>query len=322
MQKQVLSLLKQTDGYLSGEEISRRLGVSRAAVWKAVRALREKGYEIDSVTNRGYRLSSQPDLLDAAAIQAGLSTHSLGRNIIILEETDSTNEEGKRQGAAGAPDGTLCLAERQTGGKGRLGRVWSSPAGAGVWMTLLLRPQLAPKEATQLTLIAGLSVCQAIRRLTDCDAMIKWPNDVVIGRKKVCGILTELAADMERIHYVLVGIGINANLPEFQGELQKKATSLLLETGHKINRAALIQAVLEEFEAYYDRFLTDLTADFITPYEALCVSLNRRVSVIRGGREITGQSIGLNQEGELLIRTDSGDILEIGSGEVTVQGIY
>ncbi len=322
MQKQVLSLLKQTDGYLSGEEISRRLGVSRAAVWKAVRALREKGYEIDSVTNRGYRLSSQPDLLDAAAIQAGLSTHSLGRNIIILEEIDSTNEEGKRQGAAGAPDGTLCLAERQTGGKGRLGRVWSSPAGTGVWMTLLLRPQLAPKEATQLTLIAGLSVCQAIRRLTGCDAMIKWPNDVVIGRKKVCGILTELAADMERIHYVLVGIGINANLPEFQGELQKKATSLLLETGHKINRAALIQAVLEEFETYYDRFLTDLTADFITPYEALCVSLNRRVSVIRGGREITGQSIGLNQEGELLIRTDSGDILEIGSGEVTVQGIY
>lgn len=322
MQKQVLSLLKQTDGYLSGEEISRRLGVSRAAVWKAVRALREKGYEIDSVTNRGYRLSSQPDRLDAAAIQAGLSTHSLGRNIIILEETDSTNEEGKRQGAAGAPDGTLCLAERQTGGKGRLGRVWSSPAGTGVWMTLLLRPHLAPQEATQLTLIAGLSVCQAIRRLTGCDAMIKWPNDVVIGRKKVCGILTELAADMEQIHYVLVGIGINANLSEFQGELQKKATSLLLETGHKINRAALIQAVLEEFETYYDRFLTDLTADFITPYEALCVSLNRRVSVIRGGREITGQSIGLNQEGELLIRTDSGDILEIGSGEVTVQGIY
>ena len=301
MQKQVLSLLKQTDGYLSGEEISRQLGVSRAAVWKAVKALREKGYGIDSVTNRGYCLSSQPDLLDATAIQSGLSTHFLGRNIVVLEETDSTNEEAKRQGAAGAPDGTLCLAERQTGGKGRLGRSWSSPPGAGVWMSLLLRPQLAPQEATLLTLIAGLSVCRAIRRLTGCGAMIKWPNDIVIGRKKVCGILTELAADMEQIHYVVVGIGVNANLSEFEGELKKKATSLLLETGEKIDRAALIRAVLEEFEACYDRFVTDLTADFITPYEELCVSLNRQVSVIRGGREITGQSIGLSKEGELLI---------------------
>ena len=188
-------------------------------------------------------------------------------------------------------------------------------------MSLLLRPQLAPQEATLLTLIAGLSVCRAIRRLTGCGAMIKWPNDIVIGRKKVCGILTELAADMEQIHYVVVGIGVNANLSEFEGELKKKATSLLLETGEKIDRAALIWAVLEEFEACYDRFVTDLTADFITPYEELCVSLNRQVSVIRGGREITGQSIGLSKEGELLIQTDGG-IVEIGSGEVTVQGIY
>ena len=138
MQKQVLSLLKQTDGYLSGEEISRQLGVSRAAVWKAVKALREKGYGIDSVTNRGYCLSSQPDLLDATAIQSGLSTHFLGRNIVVLEETDSTNEEAKRQGAAGAPDGTLCLAERQTGGKGLVlaSRCWrvdvlAAPSSAG-----------------------------------------------------------------------------------------------------------------------------------------------------------------------------------------------
>lgn len=322
MQNQVLSLLKQAGGYLSGEEISRQLGVSRAAVWKAVKALREKGYVIDSVTNRGYRLSSQPDLLDAAAIQSGLSTRFLGRNIVALEETDSTNEEAKRQGGAGAPDGTLCVAERQTGGKGRLGRTWSSPAGSGVWMSLLLRPSVAPQEATQLTLIVGLSVCQAIRRLTGCPAMIKWPNDIVIGRKKVCGILTELTADMEQIHYVVVGIGINANIPQFEGELEKKATSLLLETGQKIDRAALVRAVLEEFEKNYDRFLTDLTADFITPYEALCVSLNRQVSVIRGGRELTGQSIGLTKEGELRIRLESGDILEVGSGEVTVQGIY
>lgn len=322
MQNQVLSLLKQAGGYLSGEEISRQLGVSRAAVWKAVKALREKGYVIDSVTNRGYRLSSQPDLLDAATIQADLSTRFLGRNIVALEETDSTNEEAKRQGAAGAPDGTLCVAERQTGGKGRLGRAWSSPAGSGVWMSLLLRPSVAPQEATQLTLIVGLSVCQAIRRLTGCPAMIKWPNDIVIGRKKVCGILTELTADMEQIHYVVVGIGINANIPQFQGELQQKATSLLLETGQKTDRAALVRAVLEELEKNYGRFLTDLTADFITPYEALCVSLNRQVTVVRGGRELTGQSIGLTKEGELRVRMENGDILEIGSGEVTVQGIY
>ena len=255
--------------------------------------MREKGYGIDSVTNRGYCLSSQPDLLDATAIQSGLSTHFLGRNIVVLEETDSTNEPAS-WGAAGAPDGTLCLAERQTGGKGRLGRSWSSPPGAGVWMSLLLRPQLAPQEATLLTLIAGLSVCRAIRRLTGCGAMIKWPNDIVIGRKKVCGILTELAADMEQIHYVVVGIDVNANLSEFEGELKKKATSLLLETGEKIDRAALIRAVLEEFEACYDRFVTDLTADFITPYEGVRFNPSGQRRPRR--REITGQSIGLSKE--------------------------
>lgn len=322
MQEQVLSLLKQAGGYVSGEEISRRLGVSRAAVWKAVKALREKGYIIESATNRGYLLSSQPDLLDSDAIQAGLTTRFLGRNVVFLEETDSTNEEAKRQGAAGAPDGTLCVAERQTGGKGRLGRSWSSPPGAGVWMSLLLRPQVAPQDATQLTLIVGLSVCQAIRRLTGCDARIKWPNDIVIGRKKICGILTELTADMEQIHYVVVGIGINANLSEFPEELQKKATSLFLETGRKVSRAALVREVLEKLEKNYDLFLTDLTADFITPYETLCVSLNRQVSVVRGGGQITGQSTGLTKTGELLIRLENGDTLEIGSGEVTVQGIY
>ena len=320
MQKQVLSLLKQTDGYLSGEEISRQLGVSRAAVWKAVKALREKGYGIDSVTNRGYCLSSQPDFWTPRLSSPDFPrTFWAGTSSFWRKPTPPTRKPSAS--AAGAPDGTLCLAERQTGGKGRLGRSWSSPPGAGVWMSLLLRPQLAPQEATLLTLIAGLSVCRAIRRLTGCGAMIKWPNDIVIGRKKVCGILTELAADMEQIHYVVVGIGVNANLSEFEGELKKKATSLLLETGEKIDRAALIRAVLEEFEACYDRFVTDLTADFITPYEELCVSLNRQVSVIRGGREITGQSIGLSKEGELLIQTDGG-IVEIGSGEVTVQGIY
>ena len=196
--EEILLRLRQNEGYLSGEQLSEALGVSRAAVWKAITSLRDAGYEIDSATNRGYRLVSSPDVLTPEEVGYGLQTKTLGAKIFAFAEVDSTNEEAKRQAQCGAPDGSVFIAERQTGGKGRLGRAWKSPEGTGIWFSILLRPSLLPTEISNITLLAGIAVCRAVRSVTGCEACIKWPNDVVIGSRKICGILTELAAEIDR----------------------------------------------------------------------------------------------------------------------------
>jgi BirA family biotin operon repressor/biotin-[acetyl-CoA-carboxylase] ligase len=200
--EEILNLLRENCGFVSGEELSEQLQVSRTAVWKYISSFREAGYEIESVTNRGYRFLTSPDILTAEEISFGLNTECLGRNINSYESIDSTNEEAKRLAVRGAPNGSLIIAEEQLGGKGRLGRNWVSPSGIGLWFSVLLRPEFLPKQVTSLTLLTGLAVCRAIRAVTGCPAMIKWPNDIVIGSKKVCGILTEMAAEMDRVDYV------------------------------------------------------------------------------------------------------------------------
>lgn len=322
MQEKILKMLRETGGYLSGEQISRELGVSRSAIWKSINALRQQGYHIDSSTNKGYKLENVPDILTAPEIQHGLSTHTMGKQVIFLKEVDSTNEEAKRQGTQGAPEGTVCLAEHQTGGKGRLGRRWVSLPGEGIWMSILLRPGITPYEVSQITLLAGLAVCQAIRSVTGCDALIKWPNDIVIHGKKLVGILTELAAEADRINYAVTGIGINVNQQQFPQEISYKATSLFLETQHNWARVPLAQKVLENFEDAYDSFLTEASFDFLTPYKELCISLGREVSVERGGETIRGKAVDISRAGELVIETSQGDFYAINSGEVAVQGIY
>lgn len=322
MQDEVLRLLRQAADYISGEELSRQLGVTRTAIWKCITALRKEGYVIESATNRGYCLRTAPDVLTASEIADGLTTTYMGRNIVSLSTVDSTNEEAKRQANAGAPNGTLVVAESQTGGKGRLGRAWVSPPGEGIWMTLLLRPDIAPHEVTLITLVVGLAICRAVRAYTGCDARIKWPNDVIIGGRKICGILTELAAETDRINYVVVGAGTNVNMEAFPAELAAKATSLRIETGAPLRRAPLVRAILAELETWYDRLITETSADLIAPYKELCVSLNRRVCVLREGREIWGTAVDISPSGELIIETEEGEALSINSGEVTVQGVY
>ncbi len=322
MQKKVLDLLKAADGFISGEDISRQLGVTRTSVWKAITALRKEGYVVESVTNRGYCLREVPDLLNVAQITEGLKTSVLGRTVVALPVVDSTNNEAKRQAVKGAAHGTLFVTEQQTGGKGRLGRSWESPSRQGICMSLLLRPQISPYEVTRITLLAGLAVCRAIRALTPCLAMIKWPNDVIIGRKKVCGILTEMAAETERVHYVVTGIGINVNTPSFPEQLHQKATSLYLETGNLYFRAALLQQILYEFELCYDAYLTDATADLLTPYKELCATLGRKIGFTRNGKMLIATAVDISHRGGLLVKLENGKKLEIHSGEVTVQGIY
>lgn len=322
MQEEILRVLRESDEYVSGEQLSKQLGVSRSAVWKAINGLRQAGYVIESSTNKGYRLEQVPDILSANEIKNGLATHFIGQYVVSLEEVDSTNEEAKRQGAKGAPDGSLFVAERQSNGKGRLGRNWSSLPGEGICMSVLLRPSITPYEVTKITLIAGLAVCRALRTAAGVDARIKWPNDIVAGGRKLVGILTEMAAESDRINYVVTGIGINVNQKQFPEELSAKATSLFIESKTIWSRAPLVRSVLCELEDCYDRFITEASFDLLTPYKELCVSLGRQVSVQRNDRTITGTAVDISPQGELVIKTQQGALIPINSGEVAVQGIY
>lgn len=321
--EEILTRLRQTEGYLSGEQLSETLGVSRAAVWKAITALRESGYAINSATNRGYRLTASPDVLTPEEIRCGLHTRAIGKNIVALQEVDSTNEEAKRQAQCGAPDGSVFLAERQTGGKGRLGRTWESPAGTGIWFSVLLRPSLVPSEISSITLLAGIAVCRGIRSVTGCAAKLKWPNDVVIGSRKVCGILTEMAAEIDRVEYVVLGIGINANTEAFPAELAEKATSLRIEAGSAFPRAAILRAVLEELESLLlNAKAGSAFQEILDEYKSLCVSLNRRVGFFWNSEQQTGMAVDVSPSGELIVERDGGGRISINAGEVVVQGIY
>lgn len=319
--EEILNCLGGSDGYVSGEELSERLGVSRTAIWKNINTLRDSGYEIESVTNRGYKLISRPDVLTTEEIASGLNTRFLASHIYCYNEIDSTNEEAKRQALHGAPNGSLFITEQQSGGKGRLGRSWVSSAGTGLWFSVLLRPDSIPEQITSLTLVAGLAVCEAVRACTDCPAMIKWPNDVVVGSKKICGILTEMAAEIDRVNHVVVGIGINVNNPSFPEELQTKATSLQIESGHSVSRKELLQETLRQFEALLEIQKSGSNV-LLSQYKERCVSLNRQVGFTRDKKAMTGKAVDISPEGELVVRCDDGALFSVYSGEVTVQGIY
>ena len=319
--EKALRALQENGGYLSGEALSEQLDISRAAVWKAITALREQGYEIDSVTGKGYRLVSCPDILTEEAIRSGL-TGSLVTRIYTMESVDSTNNEAKRRAQEGAPHGSVFVAEEQTGGKGRLGRVWKSPPKTGLWFTLLLRPNATPEQVTNLTLFAGLAVSRAIHALTGLPAQIKWPNDVVIEGKKVCGILTEMAAEMESVEYVIPGIGVNVNTESFPEDIAWKATSLYLSTGKKWSRATVLQAILREMEELLHRQEEKGTGAVLAEYRENCVTIGKPVSTQRGHIRLSGIAEDITDTGELIVRQSNGSELIINSGEVSVQGIY
>ena len=335
LKQEILQNLRENGGFLSGEELSGRLHKSRTAVWKEIEALRGDGYGIDSATNRGYRLVFCPDRYFPEEIAAGLETETLGRTAYCCESVDSTNEEAKRRALQGAPNGSLFLAEQQTGGKGRLGRSWLSPAGTGIWFSILLRPGtpsdggrpsdglcLLPRQVSATTLLAGEAVCAAVRAGTACTACIKWPNDVLVGTRKVCGILTEMSAEVERVEFVVVGVGINANNASFPEELRRKATSLRLEQGEPIRRVPLLQAILRRFELLLKENADSLTPAFLERYRRDCVTLGRRVAFLRGGRSVCGTAADISPEGELVVRMEDGTFETVCSGEVSVQGIY
>ncbi len=263
-----------------------------------------------------------PDRFSPEGIAAGLGTDFLGRTVFCFDSIDSTNEEAKRRALEGAPNGSLFVAERQTGGRGRLGRKWDSPPGTGLWFTVLLRPETLPPRPAAAALLAGLAACGAVRAVSGCGVKIKWPNDIVAGRRKVCGILAELSAEAGRAGSMAVGIGVNVGTASFPRELRGKATSLLLETGRPVRRVALLQEILRRFEALLKQNAAALTPAFLSEYKKYCVTLGGKVGFRRAGRPVCGVAEELSPEGELIVRLPDGTRETVLSGEVSVQGIY
>ncbi len=272
---------------------------------------------------------NQKDDITEEMIHKQLRTKVFGKTIYYKEEIDSTNTEAKRQAAEEAGHGLLVIADRQTLGKGRRGRSWSSPKGTGIWMSLLLRPKLAANKASMLTLVTALSVAEAIFENTGLETSIKWPNDIVVNGKKVCGILTEMSADNSGILYVVIGIGVNVNTREFPEEIQAIATSLLIEKSKQtmqvcINRSGLVSDILEKLEQNYEAFLVNEDLSFLLEsYNKKLANRDRQVKVLGsdGQVELSGIAKGINKEGELLVETEEG-LVEVRSGEVSVRGLY
>lgn len=320
---EVLAALRERGGYVSGQELCDRFSVSRTAIWKAVSKLKEEGYEIDSVPNRGYCLLTSPDAMTEAEIRSYLHTEKMGKSLVCFADTDSTNIQAKLLAEQNAPDGTLVCSDQQTKGRGRRGRAWDSPPGEAIYMSLLLRPDIHPEHASMLTLVMGMAVADAINELMGGEsAGIKWPNDVVLKGKKVSGTLTEMSTEMDCIHYVVIGTGINVNTQKFPKELAQ-ATSLRLAAGHSFRRAELIALCMKYFEKYYALFeRTEDLSLLIDEYNRLLVNRNREVRVLEPGNEYTGLALGINNQGELLVRRENGRVDEIYAGEVSVRGVY
>ncbi|MCI6997915.1 MAG: biotin--[acetyl-CoA-carboxylase] ligase [Eubacterium sp.] len=319
----ILKILRNTDGYLSGQELCEQLGISRTAVWKYMKQLKEEGYEIQSVQNKGYCLMEVPDVLGESEIKSRMETQWVGQRVYFYEEIDSTNTQAKRLAEEDAPSGTLVVSDCQVKGKGRRGRVWTSPKGEAIYMTILLRPQIRPDRASMVTLVMGLSVVQAIRNVLGLETSIKWPNDVVLNRKKLVGILTEMSAQMDYIEYLVIGTGINANMTAFSEELKDKATSLRMEMGRPVNRAALIAESMKCFEKNYEIFeKTQDLSGLMEDYQAVLANLNQPVRVLEPGHEYSGIARGINEKGELLVEREDGTVTAVYSGEVSVRGLY
>ena len=319
----ILKVLRGTKDYISGQELCEQLGVSRTAVWKYMKQLKEEGYEIQAVQNKGYRLVEVPDVLGESEIKSRMNTRWVGREVYFYEEIDSTNTQAKRLAEEGAVSGTLVVSDCQTKGKGRRGRVWESPKGTALYMTLMIRPQIRPERASMLTLVIGLSVVQAIRNVLKVEVGIKWPNDVVLNKKKLVGILTEMNAQMDYIEYLVLGVGINANTKEFPPEIQDKATSLQIELGYPVNRAELVAETMKCFENYYEIFeKTQDLSGLMEAYQEVLVNYNQPVRVLEPGNEYSGIARGINELGELLVERENGVVETVYAGEVSVRGLY
>ena len=316
-----MALRAAENGGVSGAELSQRLGVTRAAIWARIEELRRLGYDIEASPVLGYRLLSAPDVLHADDLLARLGkTKVIGRDIRVFEQTTSTNDVVEKLARDGVKEGAVVFAESQTKGRGRLGRAWTSPARKGLWFSILLRPNLRPQETTQLTVAAATAIWRAIHVVTGISPEIKWPNDILIGGKKVVGILTELSAEVDRVKHITLGVGVDVNLTasEFPPELRKIATSLRVECGKPIVRAELATAILRELDCDYARVCQGQFPGLADEWEELCSTIGKQVVVGIGERKLRGRAEALDDDGALLLRTEHGRLERVIGGDVTL----
>jgi len=318
----ILSALRTNPDGVSGAELAEQLKISRAAIWSRIEELRRAGFDISASPHFGYRIVGEPDALLADDLLVRLGkTKVIGRDIHVFKQTTSTNDVIEKLARDGVKEGVVIFAESQTRGRGRLGRKWISPARKGLWFSILLRPDLHPQETTQLTVASATALRRAIQSETGLKPEIKWPNDILIGGKKVAGILTELSAELDKVRYVILGIGIDVNLDadELPAELKKIATSLKIESGGTISRAELATVILRALDEDYSRICAGEFAAVADEWEENCATIGKNVTVQIGDRKIRGRAESLDDDGALLLRTEHGHLERITGGDVTLE---
>lgn len=318
----ILTALRENPDGVSGADLAAQLRISRAAIWARIEELRTVGYEIEAGPHFGYRLVGEPDALHADDLLARLGkTKVIGRDIRVFEQTTSTNDVIEKLARDSVREGVVVFAESQTRGRGRLGRKWLSPSHKGLWFSILLRPDMRPQQTTQLTVASAVALHRAVARETKMRPEIKWPNDILLRGKKVCGILTEMSAEQDKVRYVILGIGIDVNLNanEFPAELKKTATSLKIETGESRSRAALAAAILGELDKVYADICAGKFSGIADEWEEHCATIGKNVTVQVGDRKIRGTAESLDDAGALLLRTEHGRLEPIFGGDVTME---
>jgi len=319
---EILTALRVAGEGMSGAELSQKLDISRAAVWARIEELRKLGYDIEAGPHSGYRLLSAPDVLHADDLLSRLGkTRVIGRDIRVFQETTSTNDILEKLARDSVKEGVVVFAESQTKGRGRLGRKWVSPRGKGLWFSVLLRPRLRPQAVTQLTIASATALVRAIRSQTGLHPEIKWPNDILIRGRKVAGILTELKAELDKVDYAILGLGLDVNIAasEFPPDLRKLATSLRVETGETVDRAGLATEVLRELDRDYARVCSGQFESLADEWEEKCSTIGRGVTIQIGDRRVTGRAESLDADGALLLRRQHGHLERVVGGDVTVE---
>lgn len=318
----ILRLFREAgSGFVSGELISRELQISRTAVWKHINGLRDAGYQVEAIPSRGYHLLSSPDVLSLDEVRERLTATRIGRQLVCLPETASTNADAFRLAEEGAEEGAVVISDAQSGGKGRRGRVWESPAGVNLYCSVVLRPAIMPHEAPQLTFLSAVAVARAIEGTTALKPEIKWPNDLLIKGRKVAGLLNEMSAETDGINFVILGIGVNLNMTaaQFPADVRTPATSLLLEQGRPVNRVQFAAAMLGELDRLYADFLRHGFGPVRDEWQQRCNANGREVVVSEAGVDtVRGMFHGIDGDGALLVRFPDGMVERILSGDVRV----
>ncbi len=316
--ERLLRLLREADGFVSGQEICRRFGITRAAVWKQVEALRRQGFSIEGVSSMGYRLSQEPEGLGVLALEPGIKTLRIGGRIIVSQETGSTNEDARELGRQGAEEGTVVIAESQTAGRGRRGRRWASPPHTNLYLSVILRPPLAPADAALFTLLAAVALCRTIREMYCLEPKIKWPNDLLLDGKKAAGILAEMEAEQDRIHFLVLGIGVNLNMTEemFPEEILYPATSVSILLGRKVQRAGFARGLLESLDREYDGLLRQGAAPLMKAWMEHSAHTEKRIEVNTPQGPLKGRFLGIDETGAMILETAGGRRRTIHVGDV------